>query len=147
MVGGTAFRIPWSFNVSDLFDVGGVSERALLLRAVSVAVLLSRDLGRFTARVVRAQAGLVSGNPPVFSGAAHPAVSWPLSPDLLLLPRCLLQSLLGRPSVVRRRRAAEELLGRAVVPTDSAERAPLLHVRRGALPGDAVVRRLEGAMV
>ena len=51
---------------------------------------------------------------------------------LLLLPRRLLQGVLGRSAVVRGRRAAQELLGRALVPADPAERPPLLHVHRGA---------------
>ena len=44
-----------------LRDLGGVPERALHLRPVSVAVLLAGALGRLAARLVRAQAGLVAG--------------------------------------------------------------------------------------
>ena len=53
---------------------------------------------------------------------------------LLLLPRRLLQGVLGRPAVVRGRRAAQGLLRRALVPADPAEHPPLLPVHRGALP-------------
>src|SRR6185295_17684524 len=65
----------------------------------------------------------------------------------LLLPGRLLQVLLGRPAVVRGRRAAQELYRRAVVPADPAERAPLLPLPRPRLPGDPPPRRLEGPVV
>ena len=68
----------------------------------------------------------------VLAGAADPAVPRALPVHLLLLPRRLLQGVLGRPAVLRRRRAAHELLGRALVPADPAERPPLLPVRRAA---------------
>ena len=54
---------------------------------------------------------------------------------LLLLPRRLLQGVLGRPARLRRRRAAQELLGRAHLAAGPAERPPLLPV-----PGRAVHR-------
>ena len=83
---------------------------------------------RLAARVVRAEARLVAGVAAVLAGAPDPAVPRPLPLHLLLLPRRLLQGVLGRSAVVRRRRAAHELLGRALVPADPAERPPLLHV-------------------
>ena len=57
----------------------------------------------------------------------------PLPLHLLLLPRRLLQVVLGRSAGLRRRRAAEELPGRALVPADPAERASLLHVGRAGV--------------
>ena len=50
---------------------------------------------------------------------------------LLLLSRRLLQGVLGRPAGLRRRRAAQGLLGRELVPADLPERPPLLLVHRG----------------
>ena len=54
--------------------------------------------------------------------------------DLLLLPRRVLQGVLGRPAVVHRRRAATRLPGRALVSAHPAERSPLhaVPVGRGA---------------
>ena len=51
-----------------------------------------------------------------------------LPAHLLLLPRRVLQGVLGRPAVVHRRRAAQELLGRELVSADPAERPSLLPV-------------------
>ena len=64
----------------------------------------------------------LAGLAAVLAGAAHPAVSRPLPLHLLLLPRRLLQGVLGRSAVVRRRRAAQELLRRALVSAHPAER-------------------------
>ena len=49
---------------------------------------------------------------------------------LLLLPRRLLQGVLGRPAVVRRRRAAQDVSGRAIVSAHPAEHPPLLPLPR-----------------
>ena len=83
----------------------------------------------------------------VLAGAPDPAVSRALPGHLLLLPRRLLQGVLGRSAVVRRRRAAEALPGRGLVPADRAERPSLLPLYRAALPGVPAARRLEGALV
>ena len=93
------------------------------------------------------QAGLVAGVAAVLAGADHPAVPGLLPLHLLLLPRRVLQGVLGRPAVVRRRRAAHVYLGRALVPADPAERPPLLPLRRADLPASAAARRLEGVLV
>ena len=76
------------------------------------------------------EAGWWPGVAAVLAGAADPAVPGPLPLHLLLLPRRLLQGVLGRPAVVRRRRAAHALPRRALVSADPAERPPLLPVRR-----------------
>ena len=55
------------------------------------------------------------GVAPVLAGAADPAVSRRFPLHLLLLPRRLLQGVLGRSAVVRGRRAAQELPGRELV--------------------------------
>ena len=57
------------------------------------------------------QASVVARGVAVFRGTADPMGAGRLSLHLLLLPRRLLQGVLGRPSFLRRRRAAQELLG------------------------------------
>ena len=91
--------------------------------------------------------GVVAGVAAVLARAADPAVSRAVPPHLLLLPRRLLQGVLGRPARLRRRRAAEAVPGRGLVPADPAEHPPLLPVRRAALPPGAAPRRVEGALV
>src|SRR4051794_39682653 len=116
--------------------------------AVPLAVLRAGDLWRFTARVVRAEAGVVAGAAAVLAGVDHPAVPWPVPLHLLLLPRRLLQGLLGRSTVVRRRGASgRELLGRALVSPGAAERPPVLRLHCGHLPRPAGVGRVAGALV
>ena len=55
------------------------------------------------------EAGLVAGLAALFAGAADPLGARRVPRYLLLLPRRVLQGVLGGPAVVRRRRAAEEL--------------------------------------
>ena len=55
----------------------------------------------------------------VLAGAAHPADPGALPAHLLLLPRRVLQGVLGRSAVVHGRRAAHELPGRELVPARS----------------------------
>src|SRR5688500_397406 len=56
-----------------LRNLGCLPERELPQRSVPVAVLFAGALGRFTARDVRAEARVVAGVAPVFTGTAHPA--------------------------------------------------------------------------
>src|SRR4029453_9413617 len=95
-----------SVGLRRVLYVGGVPGRALHLRSVPVAVLLARALRRLAACVVRPEARLVACVAAVLPGPADPAVSGALPAHLLLLSRGLLQSVLGRPALVRRRRAA-----------------------------------------
>src|SRR5262245_50618697 len=84
----------------------------------------------------------------LLAGPDHSSVSRALPLHLLLLPRRLLQRLLGRPAVVRRRRAArQELLGRALAAPGPAERPPLLCLHRRHLPVLPRLRRLAGGVV
>ena len=53
------------------------------------------------ARLVRTEAGLVAGARAVLAGAPDPAVPGSLPLHLLLLPRRLLQGVLGGPDLVR----------------------------------------------
>src|SRR5688500_15166361 len=101
--------------------MGGLSERALHLRALPVSVLFAGAVGRLTARGIRPQACVVAGVAALLAGTADPAVPRSLPLHLLLLPRRLLQGVLGRPGLLRRWRAARhELLGRALVPAHPA---------------------------
>ena len=82
--------------------------------------------GVVSAQLVRPEARGVAGVAAVFAGAADPADPGALPADLLLLPRRVLQGVLGRSAVVHGRRAALELLGRELVSAHPAER-PSLH--------------------
>ena len=59
------------------------------------------------------QPGVVAGRAAVFGGAADPLGARRLPLHLLLLPRRLLQGVLGRSAVVHGRRAAQEVSRRA----------------------------------
>ena len=87
---------------------------ALLFRALPFAVLFAGDFRRLAAQLVRAEAGLVAGLAAVFAGAADPLGAGVVPADLLLLPRRLLQSVLGRSAGLRRGRAAQDLSRRAI---------------------------------
>ena len=81
------------------------------LRPVSLAVLLAGDLRRLAAQLVRTEARGVARVAAVLAGAAHPADPGLLPADLLLLPRRVLQGVLGRSAVVHGRRAAHRATG------------------------------------
>src|SRR5215467_811395 len=83
-----------SWIVCCLYDVGRFPREKLLFGTISFTVLLAGTFRRIAARVVAGMAAL-------FAGAANPSISRPLSTHVLLLPRRLLQSVLGGPSVVR----------------------------------------------
>src|SRR5262249_51049268 len=109
VVGCTARRVSWSRYVPRVFNLGGLSKRELHVRTVSVAVLRARSLGvtgqcgRSGACLVRRQARLVPRVAPVLPGPVHSSVSRTFPPDLLLLPRRVLQGVLGGSAVVCRR--------------------------------------------
>src|SRR3954470_4948731 len=80
---------------------------------------------------------------PVLAGAAHTSDPRPLPPDLVLLPRGVLQGVLDGSAVVHGRRAAKELLGRTLVPARHAERPSLHAVPVARRAGDPLVRRAQ----
>ena len=98
--------------------------------------------------LVRAEAGLVAGVAAVLAGAADPAVPGALPAHLLLLPRRLLQGVLGRPAGLRGRRAAQDATA-----ASARSRSILQNVHRYFLYVALVflrragARRLEGALV
>src|ERR1051326_8231630 len=83
----------------------------------------------------------------VFAGTAHSLGAGWTAPHLLLLSRRLLQSILGRSAGLRRRRAAQDLSRRALVPAHHAERASLFSLSRAALHRRAFHRRVERVLV
>src|SRR5207245_943063 len=84
----------------------------------------------------------VAGVAAVLAGALDPVGAGGLPGDLLLLPRRLLQGLLGRPALLRRGRTAPELLGRALPAADPPEHPPLFPLPRPGFPGHPGPRRL-----
>ena len=76
-----------------------------------LAILLAGNFWRFAAQLVWAEADLVAGLANFFSGATRSLGAGRISAHLLLLPRRLLQSLLGRSAGMHRRRAAQNLSG------------------------------------
>src|SRR4029079_17074900 len=142
---GSRFHDP--VGLRGLRDLGSVPERALHVRPLPVAVLLAGDLRRLAACVVRPKAGLLAVVAALFAGADHPALPGTLPVHLLLLPRRVLQGVLGRPAVLRRRRAPRVVSGGALVPAARAERPPPLPLRRADLPLSALARCLAGVLV
>ena len=125
---------PRTLDLHRLRHLGGVSGRALHVRTVPLAVLFSGDLRRFAAQLVRAATGGLARMAAVFARAADPPDPWPLPADLLLLPRRLLQGVLGGSAVLHGGRAEVDVLGREFVSPHPAEH-PSLHavpLARGA---------------
>ena len=106
------------------------------------------DLGRLAARPLRPEAGLVAGLAAVLAGAPDSRRPGRLSPHLLLLPRRLLQGVLGRSAGLRGRRAAQDATA-----ARTRCRSSLQNVHRyflyclARLPPLPRSRRLEGALV
>src|SRR5438105_8840727 len=125
LVGAAVARLSGTIDVYRLFNVGCISGDTLLFRQLHLAILFTRDFRRFAAQLVWAKAELVAELAFVFTGAFHPVGAGRISADLLLLPRRILQSILGGPTGMHGRRATQKLLGRALVPAHHAERASL----------------------
>ena len=85
------------------------------------------------ARSVRSQAGMVPRFSALLSGAPHSLDSGPFSAHVLLLPRRLLQVVLGRPSGVFGWRAAQDISRGTKLSPDPAEFPSLLST--ALLPG------------
>ena len=149
MVGAAARHLPGSARFHRLRDLGGLAGQPLRVRPVSVAVLFAVALRRHPAQLVRALAAswMVAGCASVFAGTADPVGARRFPVHLLLLPRRVLQGVLGRSALVHGWRAAEKLPRRTVVPAHLPERPPLFSVSGGALPVLPLARRLAGAVV
>ena len=95
-------------------------------RPVHLAVLFAGDLRRLPARLVRSEARLVSGLSAVLSGAAHSLDSRGFSALPATTTAAPTTKRSGPIPGLRRRRAAQDLPGRAKLPADHAELSPLL---------------------
>ena len=103
--------------------------------------------GDGAALVVRAAAGLVARRAAVLCRAADPLGARRLPLHLLLLSGRLLQGLLGGSTVVHRRRTAQAVPRRALVPADPPERPSLFPLPGADLHRDPRLRRVEGDVV
>ena len=121
MVVATVARFSRLNDVYHLFHMGGVSGEGLFFWQLHLAVLFAGDLRRFTTQLVRSQARVVAGLAHFLARAISSLGSWGISPDLLLLSWRVLQSVLGRPAGLHRGRAAQDLLGRTILPAHHAE--------------------------
>src|SRR5499426_603347 len=121
--------------VHRLLDVGGLPERALLCRAVPVAILFPVSLPVVPAPVVRLRFARhpPAGDRPLVAGVPDPGRARPLPPDLLLLPQGLLPVLLAGAGRVRRARREDRLLGRDALSAVPPEPSPLHVVCGGAV--------------
>src|SRR6202161_1191823 len=128
LVGSTAFRFPWPLLLHCLRHLGRAATRAFSFRSLYLSLLFAGIIRAFRPGLVRRQTNLDAR-------LGHRRRPDPLGPrrfsrHLLLLPRRLLQSVLGRSSVLRRRRTAQILPGRALLSADPPEYPPLLFVSR-----------------
>src|SRR6266852_2054478 len=103
LVGAARGGLPHPLRVRGLCDVGCPPRPALYVWPLSLALLLARAVRGLAPRLVRAEAGVVARLARVFPGPADPPVPGPLPAHLLLLPRRLLQGVLGGPARLCRR--------------------------------------------
>ncbi len=96
LVGATAARLSRIIGFYRLFDVGGVSGQELFRRQLHLAVLFAGNFRRFATQLVRTQTWLVARLAPVLTCAFGSLGARWISRYLLLLPRRVLQSVLGR---------------------------------------------------
>src|ERR1700728_2934881 len=94
-------------RVSRLCQLGGVPEQPLHLWSVYLTVLFTRAFRQLPTRIVWPETEMVSKLSALFSGVSHSLDSRSVPCDLLLLPRRILQIVLGRSSRVRGKRAPE----------------------------------------
>src|SRR5712692_981195 len=147
LVGAAPARVRRPLRVRGVRDLGRVPGRALHLRAVPLPLLLARAVRRLAPQLVRPQAALVAGLAALLARAPHPLGARRVPRDLLLLPRRVLQIVLGRPAVLRRGRATRLLPRRGFSAARPPERAPVLPVSSDPHPGGTRLRRVEGAVV
>src|SRR5881296_1251170 len=133
MVGATIAGRARSFNVHHLLDMGRLPGTALLFRSISVAILLARTFRLLAPQLVWRQTRLVARLADLFSCVADPLGAGRISSHVLLLPRRVLQSILGRPAVVHGQRTAQSLSRRSVAAADPAKCPPLLSLPRADL--------------
>ena len=121
-------------RVSGIRQLGRIPEQSLHLWTIYLTVLFTRAFRQFPARLVWPETEMVPGLSAFFPGSVHSLDTRPVPRDLLLLPRRVLQIVLGRSSGVRGERAPQELSGGTNFSPHSAEFSSLL--------SEALVRRL-----
>src|SRR5690606_3279663 len=136
-------------GIHPLFDVGRVRGRGLRVGSVSLADVLPAAVRPFDAFLVwrSVPARMVARLPALLAGGADPVGAGGIPADLLLLPRCLLQGVLGGSAGMRRRRTAQEVPRGALVPARRSERPPLLPLLRTDLHRHPQLRRVAGDVV
>src|SRR5438105_9857294 len=147
LVGPAVADVPRSLRVRGLRHLGGIPGDALHVWSIPVAVLFARVVRRLPAQLVRTQALVVARVVALLAGAARPLGTGRVPVDLLLLPRRVLQGVLGRSAVVRRGRTALDLPRRGVASAHPPERPPVFHVPGASDPADPRLRRVESALV
>ena len=95
MVAADGFDIYRIVRVCRLFDLGGVSGRSLFIRKLPFAILFAGNFRKFAAQHFWREAGVDSELASFFACAFNSLGSGGFSDDLLLLSRCVLQSILG----------------------------------------------------
>ena len=111
-------RLSRAVRFPRVFDVGDVSaHRVRRIRPLPLPDVLAAALRHVPARLVRrtGRSDVVAIGDSVLRGDAGALDARRVSRHLLLLPRRVLQSVLGRSAGLRCRRAPEEIPGRAVV--------------------------------
>ena len=128
---------------------GRLSRAVLLfLGTVLLAFLLSRNLRRFAARLVWSQARLVAPVVAFFAGTPDPLGARPVPRHLLLLPRRVLQGLLGRPALLHRGRAAQDATSASIPSRSSCRTSTAIFCTCAVChPRLPVLRRLESPLV
>src|SRR5690348_842808 len=145
MVGAASRRLSWLVRVHCLHDMGCAARTALQIRTLSFTVLLAGAARSVVLRVVWCDAQVDAGVD--HCGGNHFVGACRFSRYVLLLPRRLLQSILGRPARVCRRRATEKIPWRTLLSSHPAEHPPLLSVCRSSVSFFAGTRCLECFLV
>src|SRR5262249_44793154 len=126
VVGFSSVGVPRPGHVSCLRQLGRLAKQPLHLWALPLTFLLARAFRRLSTRLVRAEAFVVSELPALLAGASDSLDPRPVPADLLLLPRRILQIVLGRSSRLLGGRATTDVSGRTNSPADPPKLPPLL---------------------
>src|SRR5262245_39872850 len=135
MVGRAASNLPRPLRLHPLRYLGGFPGRPLPLGTLSFSFLLAGNLRRRRALVARNEAGLVALVASLLARALDPLGARWLPFHLLLLPRRLLQRILGRSPLLRGRGAKKAITGGKLLPSHSAKPPPLFSLPGAGFPG------------
>ena len=95
VVASAAVSLPWIVRVRRVLNLGSVSRHPLPVWPLPFAVLFAGVVRRSDPQLVWGEASVVSGMASVVTRADHPLGAGRVPPDLLLLPRSILQIVLG----------------------------------------------------